>query len=217
MVGEEDDRRIDPGAVLWQQIESHDEIAPCKVCPHCIGLPAMDMLRKVASHAALLQASKHPDEFLEGSKDRAAAQKWLDRAKQFIPEHLLSHLPGGYVRQSGIMDDHFALSGKMTVLDKLLKYIKSRQGRVLLFSAWTASLDLVQNFIESDGYSFLRMDGQTSMARRIEIADRFRKNPDVMIFLLSTKAMGLGLNLTEANFVIILDPDWNPANDDQAQ
>lgn len=115
------------------------------------------------------------------------------------------------------MDDHFSLSGKMVVLDKLLRAISAQQGRVLLFSQSTEALDLIQNYVMAMGYSFLRMDGQTPTKKRTDIATRFRASAETFVFLLSTRAMGLGLNLTQANFVILFDVDWNPASDSQAQ
>jgi superfamily II DNA/RNA helicase len=105
----------------------------------------------------------------------------------------------------------------MKVVDRLLRNIKSQQGRLLFFSQSTKVLDLVQNYVVAEGYSFLRMDGSTSRKKRDECVESFKKNDDAFIFLLSTRAMGIGLNLTAANFVIIFDVEWNPSNDAQAQ
>ena len=133
-----------------------------------------------------------------GSSQHTEALRQLERAKCFIPTHLLSDVPGGYYLENSIMDNHFALSGKMAVLDKLLQAINAQQGRVLLFAHSTKTLDLIQSFILSVGkYSYLRMDGQTANAKRKEIADKFRASSETFVFLLSTKAMGLGLNLTQ--------------------
>jgi SNF2 family DNA or RNA helicase len=80
---------------------------------------------------------------------------------------------------------------------KLLHAINAQQGRVLLFAISTKALDLIENYILSMGkYSYLRMDGQTTTAKREEIAKEFRAS-NTFVFLLSTKAMGLGLNLTQ--------------------
>ena len=69
-------------------------------------------------------------------------------------------------------------------------------------------LDLIEDFIKSEGHTYLRMDGATDTTRRGEIVDIFKRDTSSFLFLLSTKAMGLGLNLTEAAFVIIFDVDW---------
>jgi Helicase conserved C-terminal domain len=99
----------------------------------------------------------------------------------------------------------------------LLKTIDRQGGRVLVFSAYTQSLDLLENYVKTSGYSFLRMDGKTPRHKRQDLADEFNSSPGILLFLLSTKAMGLGLNLTSANFVIIFDVEWNPSWDSQAQ
>lgn len=105
----------------------------------------------------------------------------------------------------------------MAAVDTLLQDIKRQQGRILLFSSSTQMMDLIENYLQAKGYSHLRMDGSTSSKKREEIISQFKKNSDIFVFLLSTRAMGLGLNLTEANYVIIFDVEWNPTNDEQAQ
>eukprot|EP00522_Entomoneis_paludosa_P011126 CAMPEP_0172442048 /NCGR_PEP_ID=MMETSP1065-20121228/2519_1 /TAXON_ID=265537 /ORGANISM="Amphiprora paludosa, Strain CCMP125" /LENGTH=1289 /DNA_ID=CAMNT_0013191709 /DNA_START=35 /DNA_END=3904 /DNA_ORIENTATION=+ len=208
--------RIDARAVLW--LQQHPDQGECQNCPWCIGFPLMHVLHKICTHVSLLQPEHHPNEFPLDHKKRVDAERALKVAKQFIPEHIVSKLPGAsLIRQDSIMNDHAALSGKMKVLEKLLKRIQQQDGRVLVFSAYTTTLDLIQSFVETNGYSFLRMDGSTSPKNRKEIADRFRDNSDIFIFLLSTKAMGLGLNLTSASWVIIFDVEWNPSYDAQAQ
>ena len=143
--------------------------------------------------------------------------KSLEFAKVALP-HVVDQIPGNsYIRRDGIMDDHFELSGKLKVLDKLLDTFNKDGSRVLLFSYSTQSLDLIQNYIRSRGHQHLRMDGKTANSLRQEMVDTFNKDPNIFIFLLSTKAMGTGLNLTSANKVIIFDVEWNPSNDEQAQ
>lgn len=84
----------------------------------------------------------------------------------------------------------------MKVLAQLLKTIQRVDGRVLLFSESTRTLDLIESFACATGYSFLRMDGSTPQRKRVELAEQFKSNHNFFLFLLSTKAMGLGLNLT---------------------
>ena len=193
---------IDPGAVLWRQM--HADGQECMWCPYCITFPALHILFKLSSHVSLLQLDRSPDQYAEGSKAHGDALKKLERAKVFIPEDAVEGLPGkSYIREASIMDNHFALSGKMRILDSLLNMINRKNGRVLLFSASTQILDLIQNYVRSKGYTFLRVDGSTTS--REHIINDFKKNKDKFIFLLSTKAMGLGVNLTEANYVVIFD------------
>jgi SNF2 family DNA or RNA helicase len=204
---------IDSRAILWRQ-RHDDKKDGCANCPNCIFFSAFHVVHKLTSHVALLQldASYHPEQFPLGSKKRENAEKALDRAKTFFPAHLLSRIPGGYIRSSSIMDNHFVLSGKMRELHKLLVAIRKQFGRVLLFSFSTQMLDLIELYMKSHGHTFLRMDGQTNVKTRTELVNRFKKDPNIFAFLLSTKAMGVGLNLVEANYVIIYDVDWNPVS-----
>jgi hypothetical protein len=158
---------IDSQAVLWRQ--RHDDNKDgCANCPYCIFFSAFHVVHKLTSHVALLQldASNHPEQFPLGSKKRENAEKALDRAKVFFPVHMLSRIPGGYIRSSSIMDNHFVLSGKMRELHKLLVAIRKQFGRVLLFSFSTQMLDLIELYMKSEGHNFIRMDGQTNVKTR---------------------------------------------------
>lgn len=198
-------------SVLWRQ--NHESNEPCDQdsCPLCICLPAVTVLSKLSSHVSLLQAevpTSQIDRHVEPRKWEAARQM-EEQAKVFLPDHLLGELPGGSRYQNnGMMNDHSKLSGKMAVLKSLLKAIDEQQGRVLLFSSSTKMLSLIEDFVKSEGYSYSRMDGQTETTKRNEIVEIFKRDNTVFVFLLSTKAMGLGLNLTEAAFVIIFDVEW---------
>ena len=152
---------------------------------------------QLSSHIALLQAKQTQGSNEVGSSEHKKYVKALEFAKVAFPPDVVSQLPGGsIIRKDGIMDDHFALSGKLKVLDKLLRQYNDANSRVLLFSYSTQMLDLIQNYVRSKGYRYLRMDGSTASSRRQEIADQFNKDPSIFLLLLSTKAMGLGLNLT---------------------
>lgn len=205
-----------PKAVIWRQ--NHEDQDPCEKCPYCIILPALTILNKLSSHVSLLQVEVPPNQIDEQRepKRRKAAEELMEQANIFLPDDILKKLPGGSrVQKNGMMNEHCELSGKMGVLQKLLEAIEP-QGRVLLFSSSTQMLNLIEDFIKSVGHSYLRMDGSTDTTSRNEIVDKFKRE-NQFIFLLSTKAMGLGLNLTEASFVIIFDVEWNPSWDSQAQ
>ena len=109
------------------------------------------------------------------------------------------------------------MSGKMILLDKLLPKIKSENKKILIFSQFTYMLILLEDYLRHKGYKFEKIDGSTKMKERQNSIDRFN-NPDKKrdVFLLSTRAGGLGINLAAANVVIIFDSDWNPQNDVQA-
>ncbi|KAL1916815.1 uncharacterized protein VTP21DRAFT_5519 [Calcarisporiella thermophila] len=108
--------------------------------------------------------------------------------------------------------------GKMIILDKLLMRMKERGSRVLLFSQMSRVLDILEDYCWWKGYEYCRIDGQTSHEDRIASIDEYNK-PDStkFIFLLTTRAGGLGINLTTADIVILYDSDWNPQVDLQAQ
>ncbi|GFZ17692.1 chromatin remodeling 8 [Actinidia rufa] len=108
-------------------------------------------------------------------------------------------------------------SGKMKVVAQVLKVWREQGHRVLLFAQTQQMLDILENFLNADGYSYRRMDGMTPVKQRMPLIDEFNNSDDVFIFILTTKVGGLGTNLTGANRVIIFDPDWNPSTDMQAR
>jgi len=109
-------------------------------------------------------------------------------------------------------------SGKMAILDKLLVHLKANGSRVLLFSQMSRMLDILEDYCLWKGYDYCRIDGQTSHDDRIQSIDEFNKpNSSKFIFLLTTRAGGLGINLATADIVIMYDSDWNPQVDLQAE
>ncbi|CAI7814937.1 unnamed protein product [Closterium sp. NIES-54] len=102
-------------------------------------------------------------------------------------------------------------------LSTLLPKLKSDGHRVLLFSQWTAVLDILQHVMGLLGLTFLRLDGSTQVVQRQALVDEFNRDPSVFAMLLSTRAGGQGLNLTGADTVILHDVDFNPQMDRQAE
>uniref|UniRef100_A0A0N5C749 DNA helicase n=1 Tax=Strongyloides papillosus TaxID=174720 RepID=A0A0N5C749_STREA len=108
-------------------------------------------------------------------------------------------------------------SGKLVVMHKMLRKLYDQGHRVLIFSQMTRMLDVLEDFCELEGYKFERIDGSITGQLRQEAIDRFNApGAKQFIFLLSTRAGGLGINLATADTVIIYDSDWNPHNDTQA-
>uniref|UniRef100_A0A7N6B4S2 DNA helicase n=1 Tax=Anabas testudineus TaxID=64144 RepID=A0A7N6B4S2_ANATE len=108
-------------------------------------------------------------------------------------------------------------SGKFHHLTELLASLKNKGDRVVLFSQFTMMLDIVEVLLKHLKHRYVRLDGSTPIADRIVLIDEFNTDPDIFVFLLSTRAGGLGINLTSANVVILHDIDCNPYNDKQAE
>lgn len=115
-------------------------------------------------------------------------------------------------------DEHIVTnSAKMVVLDKLLHRLKEQGSRVLIFSQMSRMLDILEDYCSFRDYEYCRIDGSTEHEDRVEAIDEFNKpGSDRMIFLLTTRAGGLGINLTTADQVVLYDSDWNPQADLQA-
>ncbi|KAF6779238.1 hypothetical protein AHF37_01226 [Paragonimus kellicotti] len=108
-------------------------------------------------------------------------------------------------------------SGKLVLIHKLLPKLKANGHKVLIFSQMIRVLDILEDYLIHQRFQFERIDGRIHGPLRQEAIDRFTADPDKFVFLLCTKAGGLGINLTAADVVIIYDSDWNPQNDLQAQ
>lgn len=113
----------------------------------------------------------------------------------------------------------FASSTKIdALLAHLVELRKDTAGveKSIVFSQWTSMLDLLEKPLTRAGFNFVRLDGTMTQAQREASIASFKKNSDCLVFLISMKAGGLGLNLTEANHVFILDPWWSPSIEAQA-
>ena len=107
-------------------------------------------------------------------------------------------------------------AGKLFVLDKLLKRLKEEGHRVLIYSQMTKMIDLLEEFMWHRKHTFIRLDGSSKIHERRDMVADFQQRSDIFAFLLSTRAGGLGINLTAADTVIFYDSDWNPTVDLQA-
>ncbi|XP_022100237.1 DNA repair and recombination protein RAD54-like [Acanthaster planci] len=162
--------------------------------PTASSLSAITQLKKLCNHPALVH------------------DKCRDGESGF--EGALQLFPADY-RPGRLQPD---LSGKMLVLDYLLAVTRTTtSNKVVLVSNYTQTLDLFEQLCRLRGYIFVRLDGSMSIKKRAKMVDRFNSptSPE-FIFMLSSKAGGCGLNLIGANRLVMFDPDWNPANDDQA-
>jgi hypothetical protein len=108
--------------------------------------------------------------------------------------------------------------GKLVMVDKLLKKLKERGSRILIFTQMTRVLDILEDFMVMRGHKYCRIDGNTTYEDREANIDNFNApNSELFCFILSTRAGGLGINLQTADTCILYDSDWNPQQDLQAQ
>jgi helicase SWR1 len=107
--------------------------------------------------------------------------------------------------------------GKLQKLSKLLQQLKDGGHRALIFTQMTKVLDILEQFLNIMGIRYMRLDGATKIEDRQILTERFNTDPKIMVFILSTRSGGLGINLTGADTVIFYDSDWNPAMDKQCQ
>ncbi|XP_076980760.1 DNA excision repair protein ERCC-6 isoform X2 [Tamandua tetradactyla] len=145
---------------------------------------------------ALRKICNHPDLFSGGPRNLTGA---LD--------HDLEEEQFGYWKRSG----------KMIVVESLLKIWHKQGQRVLLFSQSRQMLDILEVFLRAQNYTYLKMDGTTTIASRQPLITRYNEDASIYVFLLTTRVGGIGVNLTGANRVLIYDPDWNPSTDTQAR
>lgn len=115
-------------------------------------------------------------------------------------------------------DEHLITNAaKMVMLDKLLKRMQAQGSRVLIFSQMSRVLDILEDYSVFRGFKYCRIDGSTAHEDRIAAIDEYNKEgSEKFLFLLTTRAGGLGINLTTADIVVLFDSDWNPQADLQA-
>uniref|UniRef100_A0A7N6AQV0 Excision repair cross-complementation group 6-like 2 n=1 Tax=Anabas testudineus TaxID=64144 RepID=A0A7N6AQV0_ANATE len=164
------------------------------------------ILRKVANHVALLQSttgtSKKQEKYVS-----AICQKVFQKFPDFVQRCKDEAF-------EALSDPMY--SGKMKVLQKLLKYYLKKRDKVLLFSLSTKLLDVLESYCMAEGLDYSRLDGTTKSKERVQIVKEFNTSSHINLCLVSTMAGGLGLNFVGANVVVLFDPTWNPANDLQA-
>ncbi|EJU04472.1 hypothetical protein DACRYDRAFT_20994 [Dacryopinax primogenitus] len=107
-------------------------------------------------------------------------------------------------------------SGKVDTLLKLIAEYRSQRRRILVFSQFVQVLDILQHVLDKEGIRYLVLTGSTAVDVRQSLVDEFSEEEDIPVFLLSTKAGGMGINLTAASVVVLFDQDFNPHNDRQA-
>ncbi len=115
------------------------------------------------------------------------------------------------------LEELVSSSGKLAVLDKMLRSMYKRGNRTCIFSQFTKMLDILEDYCVMRGWKYCRFDGGTPRAQRNYLINQFNApGSDDFIFLMSTRSGGLGINLQTADTCILYDSDWNPQPDLQA-
>ncbi|CAR25334.1 DNA-dependent ATPase RAD54 [Lachancea thermotolerans CBS 6340] len=178
-------------------LKSRDIKLLVKDAKHTQPLKHIGVLKKLCNHPDLLRL---PDD-IEGSED-------------LMPEDYQSST----VSKRGRSELQTWHSGKFSILGRFLHKIKTESDdKIVIISNYTQTLDLIEKMCRSSTYPVVRLDGTMTINKRQKLVDRFN-DPEgqEFIFLLSSKAGGCGINLIGANRLILMDPDWNPAADQQA-
>ncbi|XP_078044960.1 SWI/SNF-related, matrix-associated actin-dependent regulator of chromatin, subfamily a, containing DEAD/H box 1 [Augochlora pura] len=190
------------------------------------GIGMMMQLRKLANHPLLVR-----DYFNESklkliasrlAKEHGYKQKNPDYVFEdllWMSDYQINQLSRTYKSLAGLglPQELIPGAGKLKVLDELLPKFQEEGHRVLIFSQFTMVLDILEEYLTIRGKTYLRLDGSTPVTDRQFLINQYTEDESIFIFLLSTKAGGLGINLTTADTVIIHDIDFNPYNDKQAE
>ncbi|KAF3336752.1 DNA excision repair protein ERCC-6-like isoform X1 [Carex littledalei] len=170
-------------------------------------LAAITIMKKICDHPLLL-TKRGAEEILEGIEEMNENDKGL-----------VEKLATGLANQdhdNEFLNMDYTVSCKITFVLSLLGNLMEEGHVVLIFSQSRKMLDLIQEAIWSKGYKLLRIDGTTKISEREKTVKDFQDGEGAPIFLLTTQVGGLGLTLTKANRVIVIDPAWNPSMDNQS-
>ncbi|KAJ4845600.1 Swi5 complex subunit Swi2 [Turnera subulata] len=200
-------KRIVPDGLIWPYLH-RDNPTGCDSCPFCLVLPCLVKLQQISNHLELIKPNPR-DEPDKQKKDAEFASAIFGSDIDLVGGDSQNE---SFMSLSDVKD-----CGKMRALEKLMFSWASRGDKILLFSYSIRMLDILEKFLIRKGYSFSRLDGSTPTNMRQTLVDDFNSSPSKQVFLISTRAGGLGLNLVSANRVVIFDPNWNPAQDLQAQ
>uniref|UniRef100_A0A0E0KXA0 Protein CHROMATIN REMODELING 24 n=1 Tax=Oryza punctata TaxID=4537 RepID=A0A0E0KXA0_ORYPU len=173
-------------------------------------LAAITILKKICDHPLLL-TKKAAEGVLEGMDAMLNNQEMGMVEKMAMNLADMAHDDDDDELQVG--QD---VSCKLSFMMSLLRNLVNEGHNVLIFSQTRKMLNIIQEAIILEGYKFLRIDGTTKISERERIVKDFQEGPGAPIFLLTTQVGGLGLTLTKAARVIVVDPAWNPSTDNQS-
>ncbi|XP_045214177.2 DNA repair and recombination protein RAD54B-like [Mercenaria mercenaria] len=199
------------------QLTLYQQLLRCQLIRSCLS-GSMSGSPHLICIAALKQLCNHPSLIYRKSEEHEGNKQCeeYDQNKS-VYEGLHCLFPEGFCTD-GDLEEH---SGKLAVLSSLLHQLhmtdSGKPEKIVVVSNHTKTLDLIQCLCNQKQYQYLRLDGQTPTSKRQELVHKFNsKHSHEFVFLLSSKAGGVGLNLIGASRLVLYDVDWNPANDLQA-
>jgi ATP-dependent DNA helicase len=158
---------------------------------------------------------------IEGAKDSSCSQNPAMQLRKVCNHPFLFGEPriDGDGEYMGVANPLYLIhaSGKLKLMDRMLFRLKRDGHKVLIFSQMVEVLNILEDYLGYKNYKYCRLDGSTKIVERQEAIDNFNNDEELFVFLLSTRAGGLGINLTAADTCILFDSDWNPHQDSQAQ
>ncbi|KAJ8077030.1 helicase [Marasmius tenuissimus] len=163
-------------------------------------LAVINMLIKVSSSPILLKAAME-----KGQSEKGAHHRNIREAVSLLPHD--------------VQVEDVTLSGKLTAVAKLLAAVReTTDEKCVLVSHYTSTLNILEAFCKKMNYSYFRLDGQTPVAKRQEYVNTFNRTDQKsgFVFLLSSKAGGVGINLIGGSRLCLIDSDWNPSHDLQS-
>ncbi|CAL1708125.1 unnamed protein product [Somion occarium] len=189
---------------MFQRILTRDNIDNISATHTAESLALINLLTKISSSPILLKATVDQARSKGGTGD-VIKKNAIEDALKLLPE------------KAQVED--VSLSGKLAALANLLRAIyKSTEEKCIVVSHYTSTLNVIEAFCKKKSYTYLRLDGQTPAAKRQEYVNDFNRSTQSQrfIFLLSSKAGGVGLNLIGASRLCLIDSDWNPSHDLQS-
>ena len=205
-------------APIWNSYDHETHVnarTGASMCPYCMTFTLMQTLIKVSNHLELLKPDPEDEHGTEDAAEKFYKARVVARAALGEDADLVGgadHPDMDFTRLGDATN-----CGKLLALEKLLALWHRQRDKVLLFSTSTRLLTVLEKFLTQRGYVYARLDGSTAGKDRQKLVDDFNASESLFVFLLSTGAGGVGLNITSANRVVIFDPNWNPAKDAQAQ
>lgn len=172
-------------------------------------LAALTVLKKICDHPSLL-TQRAADDIAEGMESMLSA---ADAAAAEVMSASIARLMEVDESCTG---SHAAISCKIAFIMTLLEKLDGEGHRTLVFAQTRKMLDIIQKEIIRKHYCYRRIDGTMKASDREKYVQEFQRDPSIPIFLLTSKVGGLGLTLTAADRVIIVDPAWNPSTDNQS-